>query len=173
MKKLEKGIATFYKGLDHVLDILLVVMFAAFTILLSADILRRFIFGSSIIWAQEVAKYIFTWLVYFGAASVFSKSGHLAVDVVLNKFKPAIKWWLSFLFYLIMIAFLCVVTWTGISYASLNFEKPLYSAPFGNYGIVYMGLPIGCILMILNIVRELYRMLTFKGEYFAYKEENA
>lgn len=170
MSTLKKGVSAFYKGLDYIIDFALIILFALLTVILSVEVIGRFLFGHSLIWAQEIARYLFAWLVYIGAAAVFSKGGHLAVDVLLNKFPLRIKYILSLVFYLIMIAFLTVIFFTGLEYATVNFDKPLYSAPFANMGIVYMGLPLGCCLMVLNICRELYRMLTMKLGYFMYKE---
>ena len=169
MKLLKKFAAGVYRALDFLTNFTLVALFAALVLILAAEIIGRALFSFSFIWSQEIAKYLFAWIVFIGSGAAFAKGGHLAVDVLLNKFPVKLKFALSLIFYLMMLLFLAVILKTGLDYSALNYSKPLYSTSATNLGVIYLGLPIGCGIMILNILRELCKMLKYRTAYFDQK----
>ena len=60
------------------------------TVLTFVNVIRRYVFNSSLIWSLEVVVVLFAWLVLFGIAYVFKVTAHLGVDAVTNMVsKPA------------------------------------------------------------------------------------
>lgn len=167
---MKKAISHFYEILDYLSNLILVVLFAVLVVLLVLEVFGRFFFSFSFMWTEEVARYLFIWITFIGAGVVFSKGGHLAVDVLLNKFPIKVKYVIGIAFYVLMIAFLLLTIYTGFQYSALNYSKPLYSTYVTNLGVVYLAVPVGGILMVLNIIRELYKMYTMGIEYYTLKE---
>lgn len=46
------------------------------------NVVGRYVFGSTIIWADEVLIYVVAWIVFYGAGLVSIKGGHLSIDFI-------------------------------------------------------------------------------------------
>lgn len=49
-------------------------------IILFANVMLRFLTDESIVWSEEVARYLMIWLTFLGIGPVFRVGGHIAVD---------------------------------------------------------------------------------------------
>ena len=56
----------FMKVVDKAEDICLVVMFALMVIFIFLQIIMRFVVGHSLVWSEELGKFIFVWLSWLG-----------------------------------------------------------------------------------------------------------
>tara|TARA_E500000178_G_C16589139_1_gene559561 strand:- start:46 stop:609 length:564 start_codon:yes stop_codon:yes gene_type:complete len=70
-------------------------MFALYTHIVAIvfiEVIRRFIFSYSSIWAEETARYAFIYLVWLGAAAAIKDRSHIRIDIIFNlvplKLKP-------------------------------------------------------------------------------------
>ena len=66
----------FMRGLRHVLAFLL----GAMAMIIFANVLMRYITGGSLVWAEEVARYLMVWLTLLGSGLVLRSGGHIAID---------------------------------------------------------------------------------------------
>ncbi|MDD5014576.1 MAG: hypothetical protein PHW73_05675, partial [Atribacterota bacterium] len=51
--------------------------------------------------------------------------------------------------------FLFFVFVNGVKYAGMNFNKPAYSIEWIHIGWTYAAIPVGAVLMLVNIIRIL------------------
>lgn len=54
------------------------------TLITFANVITRYVFSFNILWALEVAVFLFAWLVILGTSYAFKKSAHLGVDAIIN-----------------------------------------------------------------------------------------
>lgn len=54
------------------------------TLLTFVNVVRRYVFNTSLIWSLEVVLVLFSWLVLFGISYGFKVTAHLGVDAVIN-----------------------------------------------------------------------------------------
>ena len=59
------------------------------TLITFANVIARYVFNSNILWALEMTKFLFAWLVLMGASYGVKKQFHIGVDVVINMLSPA------------------------------------------------------------------------------------
>ena len=57
----------------------LIVLLAAMSMIIFANISLRYFTNESIEWAEEVARYLMVWLTFLGAGPVLRYGGHIAV----------------------------------------------------------------------------------------------
>ena len=75
MLKLRKVLDTFLVWAVCILTtVLLVVM--------SAQVLWRYVFNDPIYWSEELARYLFVWLTFLAASMAFRDHKHMAVDLI-------------------------------------------------------------------------------------------
>lgn len=75
-------------GVDRALDRLAavhgfvaVVLFALLTLVITAQIFTRFLFHLPLIWSEELARFLFAWVVMLGAALSVRNRRHFIIDV--------------------------------------------------------------------------------------------
>ncbi len=75
------------KAEENIIAFLLVGM----TLLVFADVVMRFGFGSGFLWSQELTLYLSAWFVMFGISYGLKVGAHIGVDAVVKLLPPLIQ----------------------------------------------------------------------------------
>jgi TRAP-type transport system small permease protein len=73
----------------HALEALLVLMLAAMVVMVFANVVLRYGFGSGITVSEEISRFLFVWLIFLGSVPVMRQHGHLGVEVLVGKLSAA------------------------------------------------------------------------------------
>lgn len=68
-------------GMEYLIGAILVALIAA----VSSNVVGRALFNHSLPWADELARMLFIWLVFIGAAAAFARYEHIAVDALVRR----------------------------------------------------------------------------------------
>lgn len=98
------------------------------------------------------------WMVMLGSAVMMRKGGHLAIDLVTASLPPKVKRVTDFLVYISIIVFFSIVVWQGVP-VSINALKQHSPAMQINMGYVYMALPVGGALVLMETVIRFVRFI--------------
>ena len=143
------------KYIDGFNGLLLMIMF----LITFWQILARFLPGDSTVWSEEVARFIFVWIVFLGAASLVRDGEHLRIAILTDRLGPAGGRIMRILSALLIIPFLIFFTWG----AYLNMVKQWGTfAPTVDWlrlGYVYLSLVISGVAMLFYYLRGLGRDL--------------
>ncbi|HDZ47608.1 hypothetical protein LCGC14_0059070 [marine sediment metagenome] len=96
-------------AMEHVIATLLV----ALIISVSANVIGRAVLNHSLPWADELARMLFIWLIFIGAAAAFARYEHIAVDFLVRRLKPRAAHVLYLLQHLMITALMGVIIWGG------------------------------------------------------------
>ena len=61
-------------------------LFAAATLIAFTQVICRYIFNSSLFWAEELIRYLFIWMFFLGAAEASRVGAHVGMDYFISKF---------------------------------------------------------------------------------------
>ena len=127
-------------------EILLVLM----VLFIFLQIVSRTFFSTSFSWTEEVARYMFIYVVFLAAAVAFGSKAHISVDILYMKVKKTYRKLLC------VISALCVSLIGGLFLVEglTLVQKTMVQASPGlgiKMGYVYIILPVAGALMILNI----------------------
>ena len=105
-------------------------------------------------WTEEIARYVFTWQIFLGAALAFGRGTHIVVDIVLAAAGPRVRRALAVLSSLACLALLLPLVKLGIAMVELTSNT--FAAASGlNIGVVYAALPVGAAIgatyVLLNL----------------------
>lgn len=151
------------KYADKTEEALAVGILAYMLLILTYQIIMRFIFNSSNNWSEESARYLFVWFVYLTASLAIIKNAHIRVDAVLRLYPTRLIRAIVVTGYLLFIAYCAVIV-----YYSTIFCENIYSSEQVSLGIgvpmyiVYMSLPICHALMVVRILQRLYHIIFLK-----------
>jgi len=139
------------RDLNRLAEWVMVVLLAALTLLVGAQIAGRFLFGYSIFWSDELARFLLVWAAFLGMSVGVRRGSHPAVDSLVRALPPggarvvfAAAAACSLLFFLVMVgygALLVQRTWLQRS-PSLGLRM----------GLPYLAVPVAGILMGLHTI---------------------
>jgi TRAP-type C4-dicarboxylate transport system permease small subunit len=144
---------TAYEILGHVGGLILAVMAGAVFLQVALRYVGRGIDG-----LDEVPRYLFVWLVMIGAAAAMQRSEHTVLDYFVNRLGRRARALVLVLtnaagigLFAYMIKLSLVLVPNAQLQTSAGLELPL--------GWVYAAIPVGAALIILPMLRNLYRAL--------------
>jgi TRAP-type C4-dicarboxylate transport system permease small subunit len=139
------------RALNRLAEWLMVVLLAVLTLLVGVQIAGRFLFGYSIFWSDELARFLLVWTAFLGMSAGVYRGAHPAVDSLVRGLPPggarvafAMALGCSLLFFLVMVGYgtlLVQRTWLQRS-PSLGLRM----------GLPYLAVPVAGLLMGLHTV---------------------
>jgi TRAP-type C4-dicarboxylate transport system permease small subunit len=152
MDKLLKGVRTVLYGFSVVaMSVMLVIIFA--------QVVTRYLFGYTPEWSEELARFLFVWVVFLGSALIMGESGHLAVQFLPDKFKgTAFGTVLDVIINVSGYVFIILLLTQGWKMTSImTFQRaPGLDIPMS---WVYVIIPVSCVLMLLYLLKETLRII--------------
>ena len=67
---------------DHIEEVILTILMALTSIIVFLQVIMRFVFRNSLTWSEELARYLFIWLIFIGVSYGIKKEIHLQVDAL-------------------------------------------------------------------------------------------
>lgn len=136
------------KALDRLLQIILLVLMLAITLIVVYAVIMR-TSGRSPSWYDEVAAILLCWITYFGAAYAALKRGHIGFEGLINVMPPAMRLVAVFLGEILVIVFFALLAWMGMRVLRVLEGDGLVSLPWVPLQLTHAIIPIGAVLFIL------------------------
>lgn len=126
-------------------------MMAVMATLVFINVVTRYAFNFSIIWAEEVSQYLMIWIAYLGAGLALREGRHVAVEMLQDRLPPAVARTLRLAVGGLVLVFLGVLTVLGFQFAIFvwNQETPVLNI---SLGIPSLGIPIGALLFAAHLL---------------------
>jgi TRAP-type C4-dicarboxylate transport system permease small subunit len=126
-------------------------MMAVMATLVFVNVVTRYVFNFSIIWAEEVSQYLMIWIAYLGAGLALREGRHVAVEMLQDRLPPVLGRRLRMAIGGLVLAFLGAVTVLGFQFALFVWsqETPVLNI---SLGIPSLAIPIGSLLFAVHLV---------------------
>lgn len=153
------------KGVDKVLEWFCIFMLAVMTILVTYQVITRYIFKNPSAISEATAQYLFVWLVMLGSALVFGSKDHLEISIVKDKMNPKNRFIVEVLINVCLCIFAIVVCVYG-GFTGVSRQMSTLDAALGiPVGFIYLSIPLCGIAMVFYSIYN-----TMLG-YYEYKEK--
>jgi len=126
--------------------------------LLTTQVFFRYVLNNSIVWAEEVLLYMFSWMIFLGAAINVRRKSHVLIDAFVKILPARSQQALEMLVYMMLLVIFVVMTVKGAQFSymcrytqSMALDIPLY--------YTYGAIPISFALMTrshLQLIRRRY-----------------
>lgn len=145
--------------IDRVLEIILIILMSILVLDVLWQVVSRYVLSSPSSFTDELAGFLLIWVGLLGAAYVAGKNEHLAIDLMLQRSKPARKKNLSIIINLsiILFSFLVLVVggiWLVYTRFLLEVKSAALEIPLG---YVYLILPFSGLLIVYYIIDNIFR----------------
>ena len=135
------------KALDAVLVFMMIVMAGAVVL----QVTSRYVFNNPTSWSEELARYLFVWITFLGAAVVIRKRRHVDVTVLTDRLPPSAAKVVYLVSDAAVLFMLGALTWAGAGLAIMA-HRQLSAAMDLPMSLAYSAMPIGTGLMFVFLV---------------------
>lgn len=126
-------------------------IFAIVCVINVAQVFGRYMLGSSLSWAEEIMRYSMVWVMMLGSTTAIYHGDHMVLDTVVGSVPVKWRHLLRSILFGIAAVFCFLLVWYGWPAAINNIHQ---KAAASGISMVYpyMALPIGGVLMIIQII---------------------
>ena len=142
---------------DHLEEVILVILMSAATLIVAAQVFTRFVTKTPLPWSEELARYMFLWLVWLGSAYATKERRHIRIDVLVNRL-PQIGQkactiittiiWIIFVIFMVYISFILTSSVAAGGQTGTGSGLPMW--------IPYSSIPVGMALMLFRLLQNCY-----------------
>jgi TRAP-type C4-dicarboxylate transport system permease small subunit len=144
------------KWADRFNGLLLVLMFLT----TFYQILARDVFFISSMWTEELARFLFVWIVFIGAATLVKDNEHIRIAIVLDRLPAGLRRLISIISTMMVLAFGVVFVWSSYANILNNWEFYAPSMDWMRLSYLYLGLLVSGLMMIwyltVNLIKDLF-----------------
>ena len=154
---------------DQILIALCIILCALMVILVSYQVVARFILGDPSAISEEAARLIFVWMGLFATALLYGEKGHMNINYVPEKVGVYYGYYLTIFSEILTLAMaLWVLTYGGYR-ISLNGMGQVNSAmTWLPVGVIYSVIPVSGVFVvyygIYNILETIFKIKSYKKE---------
>jgi len=148
---------------DKSLEVVVATSYAVIVVVGFAQVLFRFVFASPLSWSEELVRYVFIWSVFLTAAIGFNLNSHISIDFLTTWYPPRLQRMVALVSWGCVILGVVVVFVLGmqlIQSPSVWLQKS--PAMEISMTVPYAAIPVGCVVMMVNILRAAWR--TWQGK---------
>ena len=151
--------AALLRILDWTLDRVTLLLLTILLLVVGAQIFARYVLNHSLFWSEELARYLFIYLVFLGAAIVLRREGHIQVSFFVEQLSPRLRRAVAVLGDLLLLGFAGIVFTQSVRLAAMVWTVPT-AALLIPWTLVYLGIVLGMGAMVLVILGTLRSHLT-------------
>lgn len=159
-----RRLAALHAGLERVDGLLgvlvkwlLVVIVAAMLVIVVLQVAARFLL-IPIIWTSEATQNLMIWLTFLGGAAAFAYGEHIAVDLLVTRFRPALRAGLAIVTHLLLVAFFVCFAIYGWRLAIINASATGYTMNISQF-YVTLAVPVGMGLVTVTALCRIVGIL--------------
>jgi TRAP-type transport system small permease protein len=129
----------------------LVVLLTLMSVVIFSNVVLRYVSGSSIVWAEEVARYAMVWLTFLGMGAVFRIGGHIAIENLQDAVSTRLAQWLRGAILMTIVLLGIVMVHMGLVYMDRSQFQMTASTQI-SFSYVYAAVPVGGTLLVWSAV---------------------
>ena len=122
------------------------------------QVFTRYVLNDPLSWTEEVARYVYVYIVFLGASAAISDRTHVGIDYFAKALPVRAQWALSTCVNLLVLGALALLAYWGWRAAMRQWNMPLVVLDIP-YTWVYVVIPVTAVLMSLRtiaVMREDY-----------------
>lgn len=155
-----------YAGYAGLINVLAGASMATIVVVMAVQVVARYVFNASLIWAEELCRYILIWQTFLFIGMAYRRGELIAVEIVPLMLRPRWRLLLKLTVSVPILAFLWLMATNGYAYAGRFDSQTLPALDFiwmslagREAGIpvfwIYVSVTVGSVLLGLHIIGSL------------------
>lgn len=158
--------------IDKIMEVINVIILAIMSVLVVYQVFARFVLNSPSAISEALSQYLFVWMIMFGSAYVFGVREHLTIDLIRDKFPPAVEMVVEILSNIVLAVFILLVCvyggWMYTKGQAVQIDPSLLVSK----AVLYISQPItGVITLYYCVYNTALAIAKFKGTVAVDKDE--
>ncbi|MBQ3616237.1 MAG: TRAP transporter small permease [Anaerotignum sp.] len=154
---------------DNLEEFIIVPLIFAMSIIIFIQVIMRYVFQNSLTWSEELARYLFVWLVYFSVSFTARRQKHIRIDAAINLYPKKLRPYIDILSEIIVLAFSIFIAVTGVTV----FQKIAWSGQMSPaigipmqivYAAPMVGMALTAIRQVQCIIGKIKNLKNNTGE---------
>ena len=152
LRKIQRSVAI----LVVINRVIATVLFTLLTGVVALQVLTRFVLHAPIIWSEEVARFLFFWVVLLGAAMSVKDRRHFVIDVTGGRTSggPTLRFLLDIVPDVCVLAFSLLLLAEGVGYTQVGLFRTASNSRV-NMALVYAAIPTFAALSVIYAAANL------------------
>jgi C4-dicarboxylate transporter DctQ subunit len=149
------------RWLEHLEEGLIAFLMAAMTLITFMQVVARYVFNYSFVWALELTGVMFAWLIFVGMSYGVRVGAHIGVDALIKSLGARAARVVGALATLLCIAYAMIVTVGGYQYVHKIYDVGILmqDLPIAQW-IPRAILPVGFALLAVRFAQVFYRLVS-------------
>lgn len=145
--------------LNHIENYISIAALITFFGVICVSVFSRYVLGAPLIYVDEFSRFLFIFMVLFGASEAVKTKSHIAVRFIVTSLPKKYKEIIEFFIDILIIFFLLNLIYWGIlfSYRVRNMVTPAMEIP---WIYIYSFIPLIATLMCLQYVLKVIKKIT-------------
>lgn len=150
---MRKALSAAERAVEALVRWIVIVLMLVMTVTVFLQIVFRYVFNIPLGWSEEMARFSFVWVSFFGASALMRVREHVNVTVFVDNFPPRLRAVCVLVANLCALAFAYYFVVGGIALTTNEWAQlaPAMQIPMG---WVYMVIPISAVLMAIWIMLQ-------------------
>jgi TRAP-type C4-dicarboxylate transport system permease small subunit len=155
---------TFLQKIDALTEYVGMLFLCIMCVVILLQIICRYVFNNALAWPEEVARFSFIWATYFAISMCMKGDQHLRITLLQTLISKNACKAVDILCMLINAAFFvaCVYLSIDLTIKVYETEQIAVSMPLPIW-VVWIAIPLGCLLTLLQTLREMVRLFQPSG----------
>ena len=120
-----------------------------------AQVFCRYVLNSSLSWSEELARYLFIWMIYIGISYGVKLDKHICVDAVYSFAPKSIKRYYAIVSYLLFLLFAVAMVYYGILVVGMQISSGQVFPRYGrSHAVRVCGAVVGFVLTAIRLVQK-------------------
>jgi len=136
----------------------IVITGSAMSLVVFLQIIFRFVIYIPFPWSEECARYLMVWMGVVGAVAALRQGRHIGVTVLIQRLPPGYLRWMLIAMQLVLVGFLLIIAKEGFALSLFNASQRSAAMEIPMI-IPYMAIPVGAVLMILELCADVLHEL--------------
>jgi TRAP-type C4-dicarboxylate transport system permease small subunit len=143
---------------ERFLEVLIITIMVSLAALVVVGVVFRKV-GAALVWYDEVASILLTWVTYYGACLAALKRTHIGFPKVMQAIRRELRLPLLVVREAAVISFFALAAWAGLRVSAILEGTYLISIPTVSKQLTQSVIPIGAVLFIVAELLSLYGVL--------------
>jgi TRAP-type C4-dicarboxylate transport system permease small subunit len=110
---------------DHAVRLVVIFAMVTMIVVVSIQVVLRYVFNSSIDWADEIARLAFVWSIFLTIPLGIRNGAHVGIELFLTRVNPSLRTWLARLMSLLAAALMGILFYESILVAAETWDELL------------------------------------------------
>ncbi len=148
------------KAINRIEEWVSVAIFVFILVILSYQVVLRFIFHNSNSWSEELGRYFFVWFTYLSCAYAVVTNAHIKIDAVINLYPKKVRPIVPVIADVIFLAYCILVVVLSVDYCMDVYKT--HQISMGAHVVMaymYMAIPVGHGLMAIRLIQRIVKWI--------------